>query len=297
MKMRLCTSLTLVAFLIIVMQSACNKSTAYNSTPPPPPAPPAVKEITLQSNTTLGDYLVDKDGRTLYFFANDADGKNHCIAACALKWPVFNVENINADQLGAGLNSTDFGQITTPAGTKQVTYKGWPLYYFAPLTNGANVPEAPGQTSGDNVLGLFFVGKPDYTIMIVRSQLVGYDGKNYKANFTEGDETTTYFSDGKGLTLYTFSLDGPNKNNWTTADFSNNSLWPIYETDKVVVPSALDKTLFGSISVFGKKQLTYKGWPLYHFGQDGDTRGLNQGISFPQPGVWPVAATTIPVAQ
>jgi predicted lipoprotein with Yx(FWY)xxD motif len=278
----------------MVMESACSKSSAYNSSPP---AQPVVKEITLQSNNTLGNYLVDKDGRTLYFFVNDADGKNHCTGPCELKWPVFNVDNINADKLGAGLSNADFGQITLASGSKQVTYKGWPLYHFAPPTNGANVPEAPGQTSGDNASGLFFVGKPDYTIMIVRDQLVGHDGKNYKSNFTEGDEVTTYFTDGKGATLYTFSLDGPNKNNWTTPDFSNNSIWPIYETDKIVVPSALDKTLFGSITVFGKKQLTYKGWPLYNFGVDGNVRGANKGISFPQPGVWPVASTSIPVAQ
>jgi len=286
--------MSLLAFSIIILETACSKSTAYNSNPP---AQPVVKEISLQSNNVLGNYLVDKDGRTLYFSANDADGKNHCTGGCEPAWPVFNVDNINSDKLGTGLNSADFKQITTAAGIKQVTYKGWPLYYFAPLANGTNAPEKPGQTLGDNVSGIFFMGKPDYTIMIVRSQLVGHDGKNYKANFTEGDETTTYFSDGKGLTLYTFSLDGPNKNNWTSPDFSNNSIWPIYETDNVVIPSALDKTKFGSITVFGKKQLTYKGWPLYYFGVDGNTRGLNKGVSFPQPGVWPVATTNILVAQ
>jgi predicted lipoprotein with Yx(FWY)xxD motif len=294
MKPRLRISLALVAFSIIVLESACSKSSSYNSNPP---AQPVVKEITLQSSATLGNYLVDKDGRALYFFASDADGKNHCTGGCAAVWPVFNVDNISSDKLGTGLNGSDFSQITTPAGTKQVTYKGWPLYYFAPLTNGTNTPEQPGQTTGDNVNGVFFVGKPDYTIMITKSQLLGLDGKNYKSDFTQGDETTTHFTDGNGHTLYTFSLDRSNKNNWTTADFSNNSIWPIYETDKIVVPSALDKTKFGSITVFGKKQLTYKGWPLYYFGQDGNTRGLSKGVSFPQPGVWPVAATTIQVAQ
>lgn len=294
MKTRLRISLTLAAFSIIVLQTACSKSSSYNSTPTPQPA---VQEIKLQSSATLGNYLVDKDGRTLYFFANDADGKNHCTGGCEAVWPIFNVDNINSDKLGTGLNSSDFGQITTTSGNKQVTYKGWPLYYFAPLTNGTNVPEQPGQTTGDNVSGAFFVGKPDYTIMIVRSQLTGLDGKNYKSDFTEGDETTTHFSDGSGHTLYIFTLDRSNKNNWTTADFSNNNIWGIYETDKIVVPSALDKSLFGSITVFGRKQLTYKGWPLYNFGQDGNTRGVSKGVSFPQPGVWPVASTTNQVAQ
>ena len=35
-------------------------------------------------------------------------------------------------------------------------------------------------------------------------------------------------------------------------DFSNNATWPIYETNKAVVPSIIDKTLFASTNVFGK---------------------------------------------
>jgi hypothetical protein len=58
----------------------------------------------------------------------------------------------------------------------------------------------------------------------------------------------------------------------------------------------LDKTLFGSISVFGKKQLTYKKWPLYHFGQDANIRGNNKGVSFPAVGVWPVPVKDMPNA-
>ena len=120
--------------------------------------------------------------------------------------------------------------------------------------------------------------------MLVDAQLVGQDGKSYKSDYTEGIGKTTYFTDDRGVTLYTFKLDSLNKNKFTKPDFSNNNVWPIYETDKVVVPSILDKTKFGSINVFGRTQLTYKGWPLYYFGQDDQTRGFNKGISFANPG-------------
>ncbi|MNL47358.1 Secreted repeat [compost metagenome] len=132
--------------------------------------------------------------------------------------------------------------------------------------------------------------------MIVRSQLVGHDGKNYKSDYTVGDGSTTYFTDAKGITLYTFKNDNFKKNNFTKADFSNNAVWPIYETDKIVVPSTLDKSKFSVITVFGKSQLVYNGWPLYYFGQDANVRGANKGISFPSPGIWPVPVKDIPLA-
>ena len=85
------------------------------------------------------------------------------------------------------------------------------------------------------------------------------------------------------------SRDSSNINKFTKPDFSNNPSWPIYETSDIMVPSILDKALFGSITVFGKKQLTYKGWPLYYFGQDNYVRGATKGVSVPTPGIWPVA--------
>jgi len=257
---------------------------------------PVQKEITLQTSSTLGSYLVDKSNRTLYFFSYDPNGQDSCTGGCQAYWPIFNVDNLTADKLGSGLDISDFGSVTSVSGKKQVTYKGWPLYYFAPLVNGANMQEAPGQTQGEGVNNVWFVAKPDYSIMMVSAQLLGHDGKNYKSDYTEGLGNTTYFTDGRGLTLYTFKLDSLNKNTFTKSDFSNNAIWPIYETNKIMVPSTLDKTKFGSITVFGKNQLTYKGWPLYYFGQDGNVRGSNKGISFPAPGFWPVPEPNIATA-
>lgn len=260
------------------------------------PTPEVKKEISLSTSATLGSYLTDKDGRSLYFFSTDAKDQVTCTGGCELVWPPFYLDNLTADKLGAGLTFSDFATITTTSGKKQVTYKGWPLYYYAPNVNGTNTAEAAGKTTGDGVGGVWFIAKPDYSIMIVRSQLVGHDGKNYKSDYTVGDGSTTYFTDAKGLTLYAFKFDNLNKNNYTKEDFSNNAVWPIYETDKIVVPSVLDKSKFSVITVFGKSQLTYNGWPLYYFGQDASVRGSNKGISFPSPGVWPVLTKDSPLA-
>lgn len=255
------------------------------------------KEVKLSTSTTLGTYLSDKDGRSLYFFSTDANGQASCTGGCEAIWPAFVVDNLTADKIGTGLTFSDFATITTASGKKQITYKGWPLYYYAPSVDGTNRAEAAGLTTGDGVGGVWFIAKPDYSIMLVKSQLVGHDSKNYKSDYTIGDGLTTYFTDAKGLTLYTFKNDTFQKNNFTKSDFSNNAVWPIYETDKIVVPSTLDKSKFSVITVFGKSQLVYNGWPLYYFGQDASVRGSNKGISFPAPGVWPVAVKDFPLAM
>jgi uncharacterized surface protein with fasciclin (FAS1) repeats/predicted lipoprotein with Yx(FWY)xxD motif len=215
----------------------------------------------------------------LYFFSRDAFGQSECEGACLENWPLFYAESLSA---GDGLDESDFSSFDRGDGVMQTTYKGWPLYYFINDND-------PGDVNGDNVNGVWFVAKPDYTIMVVNNQLVGNDGVNYKGDYTEGDEIIQYFTDGRGLTLYTWVNDNFNKNNFTADDFGNNAAWPVYEETDAVVPSSLENSDFSVIDVSGRSQLTYKGWPLYYFGQDNEERGMTKGVSVPSPGVWPVA--------
>jgi predicted lipoprotein with Yx(FWY)xxD motif len=151
--------------------------------------------------------------------------------------------------------------------------------------------------SGDGVDGSWFLAKPEYSVMIVNSQLTGLDGNNYRSDYTAGTGISNYFTDGQGRTLYTFTLDRANTNTFTKSDLSNDGIWPVYENNQgIIVPSTLNKSDFGTINVFGKNQLTFKGWPLYYFGQDGNTRGANKGISFPRPGIWHVPSQNIQAA-
>ncbi len=51
--------------------------------------------------------------------------------------------------------------------------------------------------------------------------------------------------------------------------FSNDGVFPIVQvTSTQNVPSLLNKSMLGTITVFGKTQLTFKGWPVYRFGAD-----------------------------
>jgi predicted lipoprotein with Yx(FWY)xxD motif len=284
---KLSTIVLSVIVITMVTEYGCKKSdnmTTYGNNPPPTSS----VLVNLASDPTRGQYLVDNAGYTLYFFGNDYKGRTSCTGGCVAYWPYFYAADLTQAKLGAGLNLADFDTIVVN-GSNQTRYKGWPLYYYAPT---GTTKEPAGQINGESI-DEWFVAKPDYTIMIANGQLVGNNGKNYLGTYVEGVGNTEYFTDAKGLTLYTFKPDSFNINKYTHSDFSNNGTWPIYDTTAIVVPSTLDKTLFSSINVFGRKQLTYKGWPLYYFGPDAGLRGNNKGVSVPVPGTWPVAVMSM----
>ncbi len=248
--------------------------------------PEVMNDIAL-SETSLGPVLTGKDGMTLYFFARDVSGEASCAGNCLTNWPVFSVSGTM--KLGEGLAAADFGSIVRQDGMSQVTFKGWPLYYYANDTG-------KGDVNGENVGNLWYVARTDYTVMVASAQLIGGDGKSYKSDYTEGDEETRYFVDAGGRTLYTFRNDKKNDNNFTREDFSNDGTWPLFSGELLAAPSVLNKSLFAEIDVFGRKQLTYNGWPVYYFGADGEERGVQKGVSFPSPGVWPVLQPDTPEA-
>jgi len=255
--------------MITLATSSCKKDHA-------PVAGPAIK---LTSNAKFGSILTDESERTLYFFSIDADGNSGCTGGCITSWPVFYEES---PSIGTGLDAADFATITRTDGVKQTTYKGWPLYYFQ---NDAK----PGDVNGDAVNKIWFVAKPDYSVMLANTQLVGFDNVKYNSHAQPGDEVTQYITDPYGKTLYSFSPDKFRKNTFTKADFSNNKVWPLDSAALVKnIPSTLDKTQFAIVTVFGKTQLCYKGWPLYYFGSDLSRRGNTKGVSFPSPGIWPI---------
>ena len=243
-------------------------------------------DLKIKVTESMGSILTDADGNTLYFFAKDARDTSMCVEGCLNNWPVFYTEDLKA---GIGIDTAYIGTIDRGDGVMQTTYKGWPLYYYANDT-------LPGLMLGEGVIDSWFVARPDYTIMIVENQLTGLDGVNYMGDYTAGDELIQYFTDGMGVTLYTWTNDNYKVNNFTEPDFSNNENWPVYEENHIVVPSILEESDFGVTNVNGRYQLTFKGWPLYYFGQDSMVRGDNKGVSQPTPGVWKVPVAEMEMA-
>ena len=233
MKKLFSNGVALSLLILLITLNSCKKNSST--------APLARKyDINISTNASLGQYLTNKNGLTLYTFANDADGVNTCTGGCEAVWPAFTTDLSNA-RLDAGLISTDFATITNSNGMQQVTYKGWPLYTYSPPGNGntGNVPEKPDSITGDGIGGVWFVAKPDYTIMLANKQLTGLDGNMYKSDYTIGAGQTTYFTDSAGRTLYTFIVDSFNINKFTKPDLSNNNVFPVYEQEIKSMNNAL----------------------------------------------------------
>ncbi len=86
-----------------------------------------------------------------------------------------------------------------------------------------------------------------------------------------------YLADGKGMTLYYFKKDQPDRNACVGPCLEK---WLIYYSDQIKAPAGSDAKDFGEFTRGdGKKQSTFKNWPLYYFAGDkapGDTNG--QGV-------------------
>jgi predicted lipoprotein with Yx(FWY)xxD motif len=114
-------------------------------------APALAADVTLDVKTSdkLGDYIADADGRALYLFKADTqakDGKEAaatCYDDCAKAWPPLVAD---ATKAGDKVQAALIGTVARKDGSKQVTYNGWPLYYFIK-------DKAPGDTNGQDIKG------------------------------------------------------------------------------------------------------------------------------------------------
>jgi predicted lipoprotein with Yx(FWY)xxD motif len=120
---------------------------------PPAPAPASAPAGSVAvGETALGRALTDPDGRTLYAFTRDKDGRSSCYEDCAATWPALTVKGTVT--AGRGVKADRLATAERTDGTHQVTYRGMPLYYYAGDTQ-------PGDTSGQGIGGVWFAVTPD----------------------------------------------------------------------------------------------------------------------------------------
>jgi predicted lipoprotein with Yx(FWY)xxD motif len=106
-------------------------------------------------STRYGPILFDGRDRVLYAFDRDKrGGKSTCYGGCAAAWPVYFAKGKVAAM--RGVKQSLIGTVLRRDGRRQVTYNGWPLYYYA--------HEGPREVkcqNVDNYGGLWLVVKPN----------------------------------------------------------------------------------------------------------------------------------------
>lgn len=102
--------------------------------------------------TSLGSVLTGADGKTLYMFTKDSNGKSACAASCIGNWPPLTVSAGAAPSAGSGVTGS-LSTITRDDGSSQVTIDGHPLYYYA-------ADKAAGDTNGQGVKDTWFAVTP-----------------------------------------------------------------------------------------------------------------------------------------
>jgi predicted lipoprotein with Yx(FWY)xxD motif len=128
-----------------LLAAACSSSGAATSSATSPAAgtsgsaAAAAATVIATATSSAGPVLINSSGRAVYLWAADTKDMSTCTGACASAWPP--VQATGKVTAAGSVNPSDLGTITRSDGTKQVTYDGHPLYYFAG-------DSGPGQASG-----------------------------------------------------------------------------------------------------------------------------------------------------
>ena len=153
----------LAALLAIALAACGGYSSGGKDQPSQPQQPQQAQQPTpgqadaafvkVSDDAGLGQILSDANGRTLYAFTKDGKGtgRSACEGQCIATWPALTASG--TPLAGAGVDATLLATIQRNDGTAQVSYNGWPLYFY-----GGDVQ--PGQAQGQGSGGVWFVVSP-----------------------------------------------------------------------------------------------------------------------------------------
>ena len=143
-------SLAALAVISALVLAACGGSSYGGSSSPSttsksaaPAATSSAAAVISAKSSSLGTFLVDSKGRTLYLWDADKSAMSTCNGACATDWPPLTTKA--APKAGAGVKASLLGTSKRADGTLEVTYAGHPLYYFA---GDSSAGQTTGQGSG-----------------------------------------------------------------------------------------------------------------------------------------------------
>jgi predicted lipoprotein with Yx(FWY)xxD motif len=144
---------------LVLLATACGPQAMPAAAPAtvaatqPPAAVPVTggATVSLGKTDSLGSFLVDDKDMTLYLFTKDTSNTSNCYDKCATAWPPLLTKD--KPVAGEGVDASKLGTTTRKDGTTQVTYNGWPLYYYQKDT-------ASGDVTGQGVGSVWFVVSP-----------------------------------------------------------------------------------------------------------------------------------------
>ena len=158
----------LLAALTVAL-AACggNDDEASGTAAPAAPETTAAQEASgatvAVASSSLGQILVDTEGRTLYAFTKDKGDQSACSGECATNWPALT----GPATAGTGAQAALLSTSTQANGTSQVTYDGRPLYHFAGDAK-------PGDTNGQGVGSVWYAVTADGEMVKAKATGAGY---------------------------------------------------------------------------------------------------------------------------
>lgn len=243
----------------VIPTTAPTSAPAPTTAPTSAPAQAASFTLQLADNSQLGKVLSDGNGRTLYLLTKDTPGTSNCYDQCAQSWPP--IISSNAPTLNDGLSSALVGSTKRTDGTTQITFNGWPLYYFGK-------DQKPGDTTGQAVGKVWWVISGE-----------GNPVKPTGLQVSQNDTLGKFLADDAGRTVYAFTKD--TKDTTTCYDKCEQSWPPLVSLGQPALQTGVDSAKLGTLTrKDGTTQLTYNGIPLYYFAKDlkpGDTNGQALG--------------------
>jgi predicted lipoprotein with Yx(FWY)xxD motif len=102
-------------------------------------------------NESLGEFITDDQGRTVYVFLKDTPNTSTCYDSCAQTWPPLLTQGQPRGM--EGIDAALLSSTQRTDGTTQVTFNGFPLYYHAP-------DQQPGDTNGQGRGDVWYVIAP-----------------------------------------------------------------------------------------------------------------------------------------
>jgi predicted lipoprotein with Yx(FWY)xxD motif len=119
--------------------SGSGSTPGYGSAKPSTPNTSGATSAVSTKTSSLGTFLVDANGRTLYLWDADKGSMSTCTGACAQAWPPLTATA--TPKASGAAKASLLGTTKRSDGSREVTYAGHPLYTFAGDTQ-------PGQTTG-----------------------------------------------------------------------------------------------------------------------------------------------------